>query len=59
MDSDLEQQRFKLASMQRKMALEEQKLDLKIISQSSLSVPEVSFLNHGLENKKKGAIQVS
>ncbi len=45
MDSDLEQQKLKLASMRKKMALEEDKHDLNFKSQSSLNVPEVSFLN--------------
>jgi hypothetical protein len=42
MDSDLEQQKLKLASMKKKMALEE---DLSFKLQSSLRVSLVSFLN--------------
>jgi hypothetical protein len=45
MDSDLEQQKLKLARMRKKMALEEDKHGLNFKLQSSLSVPEVSFVN--------------
>jgi hypothetical protein len=41
----LERQKLKLASMHKKMALEEQKLDLNFKLMSSLNVPEVSFVN--------------
>ncbi len=45
--------------MKKKMALEEEQLGLNFKSQSSLSVPEVSFLNQGLESKKKYAAEIT
>ena len=41
------------------MALKQEKLDFNFKSQSSLSVPEISFLNYGLENKKMCEAQLT
>lgn len=41
------------------MAFEEEKLDINFKLQSSLIVPGVSFLNLGLESKKKCATQLT
>ena len=45
MDSDLEKQKLELDNLNKKMAFEEEKLDLNFKLQSSLIVPKVSFLN--------------
>ena len=58
MDSDLEKQKLELDNLKKKMAFEEEKLDLNFKLQSSLIVPEVSFLNLGFENKKMCATRL-